>query len=139
MPKIWQKMKKGLVQKFLPARNWNLKQNCWKKMQFCSGIFFSLIARNHAKFIVTCEKSKYEKNANYICDLPFHKSFRHDMYHKIAKAPNIDLILASNENAQMFAILIKKSDKSKFLLLIFFIISRLNCNTAAIEEIKRIK
>ena len=61
------------------------------------------------------------------------------MYHKIAKAPNIDLILASNENAQMFAILIKKSDKSKFLLLIFFIISRLNCNTAAIEEIKILK
>ena len=64
------------------------------------------------------------------CDLPFHKSFRHDMYHKIAKTSNICLILASNENAQMFAILMK-SDKSEFLLLIFLIISRLNCNTAA--------
>ena len=53
-------------------------------------------------------------------DLPLYKPIRYDMYHKITKTTNIDLILPSNKNAQMI-MLFMKSDKSKFFLFIFLV------------------
>ena len=83
-------------------------------------------ASNHATTGVgDIHISKYYKNN----DLPLYKPIGYDMYHKIAKTTNIDLILPSNKNAQM-VMLLMKSDKSKFFLFIFLV------NSNARVEIK---